>query len=397
MRMLQVTDYGSPFAGSFVPMLRAALDEAERRGWSAQAVLPERAREREWLADLGPHRERLLFAPPGSRTEHGRWLADVVDSEPGPTVLHSHFTVFNIPAVAVARRRPDVSVYWHVHTVLSERMAARARNRLSLGVVARQVERILCVAPHLADGVRARGAPADKVRYFPNALDAGAYARRSDAERAEVRARLGLPAGVPVLLHFGRDWYAKGGDLFLHALRILRDGGFPDAVAAASRGGDPARELAAELDLTDALHVLDHVPLVADLYAASDLLMATSRGEGMPLTVLEALASGMGVVASDIPGHHLPGGDPPGVAVVESEPQALATAAERLLARPAGQAAAEGQQAAAWVRSEMDLDSWARRLFELYEGDLAVRASAGRRWRGPHRRRQRSTEPTGSA
>ena len=136
---------------------------------------------------------------------------------------------------------------------------------------------------------------------------------------------------------------------------------------------------------------------MADLYAASDLLMATSRGEGMPLTVLEALAGGMGVVASDIPGHHLPGGDPPGVSVVESEPQALATAAERLLARPAGQAAAEGQQAAAWVRSEMDLDSWARRLFELYEGDLAVRASAGRRWRGPHRRRQRSTEPTGSA
>ena len=263
MRMLQVTDYGSPFAGSFVPMLRAALDEAERRGWSAQAVLPERAREREWLADLGPHRERLLFAPPGSRTEHGRWLAEVVDSEPGPTVLHSHFTVFNIPAVAVARRRPDVSVYWHVHTVLSDRMAARARNRLSLSVVARQVERILCVAPHLADGVRARGAPADKVRYFPNALDVAAYARRSDAERAEVRARLGLPAGVPVLLHFGRDWHAKGGDLFLHALRILRDGGFPDAVAAASRGGDPARELAAELGLTDALHVLDHVPLVA--------------------------------------------------------------------------------------------------------------------------------------
>ncbi len=55
MRMLQVTDYGSPFAGSFVPMLRTALDEAESRGWSAQAVLPERARERDWLADLGPH------------------------------------------------------------------------------------------------------------------------------------------------------------------------------------------------------------------------------------------------------------------------------------------------------------------------------------------------------
>ncbi len=396
MRMLQVTDYGSPFAGSFVPMLRTALDEAESRGWSAQAVLPERARERDWLADLGPHAEKVLFAPPGSRIEHGRWLAEVVDAEPGPTVLHSHFTVFNIPAVAVARRRAGVSVYWHVHTVLSDRMAARARNRLSLGVASRYVERILCVAPHLADSIRARGAPAAKVQYFPNALDAAAYARRSDAERAEVRARLGLPADVPVLLHFGRDWYGKGGDLFLRALRMLRDGGRPDVVAASSRGGEPARELAAELGLEDAVHVLDHVPRVADLYAASDLLMASSRGEGMPLTVLEALASGIGVVASDIPGHHLPGGDPAGMAVVASEPEALAAAADRLLARPAELAESEGDSAAEWVRREMDLAAWARRLFELYERDLAGRTAAGRP-RRPRMRRPRRPEPSGSA
>ena len=65
-------------------------------------------------------------------------------------------------------------------------------------------------------------------------------------------------------------------------------------MAASARGGEPARALAAELGLSDAFHTLDHVPRGQDLYDSADLLMATSRGEGMPLTVLEALASGLG-------------------------------------------------------------------------------------------------------
>ena len=121
MRLIQVTDYGSPFAGSFVPMLGAALAEAERRGWRAQAVLPDRARGRDWLADLAEHRDKLVFAPTASRLGLHRWLASLVEAEPGPTILHSHFTVFNLQSAAIGLRCPDVTVYWHIHTVLSER------------------------------------------------------------------------------------------------------------------------------------------------------------------------------------------------------------------------------------------------------------------------------------
>src|SRR2546421_10070731 len=163
MRIIQVTDYGSPFPGSFAPMLAAALGEAVSRGWRPQLVLPARAGEREWLSILAEHQERIVFAPVGTRRARRRWLAGLAAAEPGPTILHSHFSVFDYAVAAIARRRRDVRAFWHLHTVLSDSLSIRLANRFKLGVASRPVERLLCVAPHLAEEVVRRGAPPDKV------------------------------------------------------------------------------------------------------------------------------------------------------------------------------------------------------------------------------------------
>jgi glycosyltransferase involved in cell wall biosynthesis len=366
VRIIQVTDYGSPFAGSFVPMLRAALTEAAERGWEAQVVFPERARERDWLPLLAEHEFRLLFAPPMGRRDRRRWLEELLEGREEPVVLHSHFSLFDDAVAAAAGRRPTVRAFWQVHTVLSPSLSVRAANRYKLSVQARPVERILCVAPHLVDAVVARGAPAEKVLYFPNAIDTRAFAPAEPDERAAARELLGLPPDATVLLHFSRDWRGKGGDLFLPAVSLLRERG-RDVVAACARGGDAARELAERLGIADSVLSLDHVPRTQDLYAASDLLMASSRGEGMPLTVLEAIASGLPVVASDIPGHEIPGGDLPGLRQSALDPEELAAAAEGLLDREpeaAGRAVLRGRR---WIAENMDVVPWARRLMELYE------------------------------
>ena len=245
MRVIQATDYGSPFPGSFVPMLAAMLGEAAARGWNGQAVLPARAREREWLTLLAEHESQVLFAPQGSRREAGRWLQDLVADEEGPLVLHSHFSVFDFAVASAARRRENVRALWHIHTVLGERMRVRLGNRYKLAIASRPVERILCVAPHLAEGAIRRGAPAEKVVYFPNGLDTGAYSPAAPWQRSAARELLGLPQEATVLLHFGRDWLPKGGDVFLEAVRLLRERGH-EVVALCARGGEPARALAAE-------------------------------------------------------------------------------------------------------------------------------------------------------
>jgi glycosyltransferase involved in cell wall biosynthesis len=365
VRVIQVTDYGSPFAGSFVPMLRVGLQAMETRGWKAEAVLPPRARGRDWLEQLRD--VSVLFAPEGGLQDRARWLRSLVDAEPGPTVLHSHFTEYDLPVAAAARSRPAVTAYWHLHTVLSPRPSIRVRNRIKFSLLSRPVERILCVAPHLAQSVIARGGPPEKVTYFPNGLDVDAYPLPSQERRRVAREQLGLPQDAAVLLHFGRNWGLKGGDLFLEAVKRLRDGGHADVVAVSSRGGAPAMAEAEALGLADVVHVPEDVEHVQELFAAADLFMATSRAEGMPLSVLESLASGVPVVASDIPGHALPGLPRGPLLAVPLDAEALAAAAAEQLERSREDPALDTEVARDWIREQMGVVDWADRMIDLYE------------------------------
>ena len=115
--------------------------------------------------------DTVRFAPAHARTASVPWLRRLLAERPGHAILHTHFSLYDMPAALAALGRPDVKVLWHVHTFLGDRRAVSMANRFKLGVVSRRVERILCVAPHLAEGVLARGAPAAKVSFFPNGLD----------------------------------------------------------------------------------------------------------------------------------------------------------------------------------------------------------------------------------
>ncbi len=363
-----MTDYGSPHAGAFVPMLRATIASVRERGWEPLTILPPRARTRDWLpAFAEEHGDGLLFAPEGGRRGARPWLAEVVDSAPGPAILHAHWSVYDL-AVAALARRPDVRAIWHFHTVLSESPRVRLRNRLRFLLASRHVERMLCVSPHLVEAICARGAPRDKVEYFPNGIDVARFPGPvGPEERAAARAALGLDPDATVLLHIGRDWELKGGDLFLDALALLGE----DTFGLLVRGGEVAQAEAARRGLDHRVAVLEGTAEVRRLHAASDLMLATSRGEGMPFAVLEALSSGLGVVATDIPGHSLPGGGPPGLTIVPLEPSAIARATTDMLARDPAVASQDGDRSHAWVSAELGLEAWSERLIGVYESAAA--------------------------
>jgi glycosyltransferase involved in cell wall biosynthesis len=348
VRVVQLAHYPAPYGGSFVPMLRAALGAVRGRGWSGEVVLADDAAGRPWLEELGDVR----LVPIDSRRRLRREVAALAGD--GPAILHTHFTAFDAPAALA--KSGGVRVVWHLHSPARTDLAGRVRNVSKFMTLGRRVDRILCVAPDLADAARRRGAPPERVEFFPNAIDTDAFRPPSESEREQARRRLGVEGDAPVLLHFGWDWERKGGDLFASAVRALEAEG--RRLVAVSVGAPGA---AAPLRVAP----LGERPQL--LYAAADVFVSPSRAEGMPFAMLEALASGVPVAASDIPGQAAMGRGLAACRLTPLDPVALAEAVRSLLDRDPDEAARDAAAARAHIQAELDLQPWSERLLEIYE------------------------------
>jgi glycosyltransferase involved in cell wall biosynthesis len=167
----------------------------------------------------------------------------------------------------------------------------------------------------IANGVRGAFTP-DELRYHSTkfatiytGFDTARYALTRGA-RAAMRAHLGLPSAAPVVGLVGCVTPRKGHDLLVDAAPlILREKPdthflFIGAATTESTHYEAAlRERIQELGLGARVHWVGYHEDVAPLYCALDLLVLPSRSEGLPRTVIEALAAGVPVVASNVGGN----------------------------------------------------------------------------------------------
>ncbi len=130
------------------------------------------------------------------------------------------------------------------------------------------------------------------IAIIPNGVDLGLY---------ETKAR---EWSVPRLLSAGRLVYQKGLDLALYALAGLKDIRWEWHIAGDGPQMEALQSLAEELDVQDRVifHGWQSREKLIGLYKQSSLFLFPSRHEGMPNAVLEAMASGLPVIASRIAG-----------------------------------------------------------------------------------------------
>jgi glycosyltransferase involved in cell wall biosynthesis len=364
VRLVHLAGYDGPYAGSFIPMVRAALRAARAEGWEVEAAFTASARGRPWLEDLERDGVPWRIAPAAGRRGLAQWVSDLLAEDPQLTVLHTHFTAFDLPAVVAARKRRETTrVVWHVHSRLAPGGRGSARAALKNIAFGRFPRRILCVAPDIAHGMRRRLAPRSTTRFLANAVDTEAFPYVTAERRAAAREALGLPHDARVLMHLGWDWHRKGGDLFLEAAAML--GRSEDVVPVTVGAGEEARALGEALGL-EGLRILEPTGQVQDLYAAADVLVSPSRAEGMPFAVAEALCCGVGVVASRIPGQVAIGADIRACRLTALEAGEIAEVMTATLDRNPEEIAGEGRDARATIVARMDLEPWAQRLLDVY-------------------------------
>ncbi len=194
---------------------------------------------------------------------------------------------------------------------------------------------LIAVSAALKQAMVGLGAAEPKVTVLRNGVDTRLF--RPPADRATLRAGLGLSR--PTLLSVGHLIERKGHDLVIRALAALP--GCELLVAGEGPERSRLEALVAELGLAARVRLLGARPHgeMAELYGAADALILASSREGWANVLLEAMACGTPVVATNIWGNPEVVRAPEAGMIVARTVEALAAGARRLLAAAPGRAA----------------------------------------------------------
>ena len=179
---------------------------------------------------------------------------------------------------------------------------------------------------------------ASQYHVVPLGFDLRPFAAVDARARAEARAALELGKSVPVVATVGRLTAIKQHDLFLEmAVRV--HAGRPDAAFLVVGDGDQRVTLerrARELGIAERTRFVGWRRDLPTIYAATDVFALTSRNEGTPVALIEAMAAGVPGVATEVGGVRDVIARPDlGIVVPFGDPAAMAAAVDRLLGDPA--------------------------------------------------------------
>lgn len=276
-----------------------------------------------------------------------------------PSVVHTHGYRSDVIDAGVARSLGIPSVTT-VHGFTGGGVRDRAYERAQ-EYAFRHFDAVVAVSRTVAERLRARQVPERVLHLIPNAFENGAT--RPDRTRA--RQVLGLADDDFVVGWVGRMSREKGADVLLDAMALLRD----RPVRAALIGDGPDRPMleARARAVGMAEHITWHgiVPEAGRLFAAFDAFVLSSRTEGTPIVLFEAMAAGVPIVATRVGGVPDVVGSDEALLVPAEDPRALA---DGILAVQRDAAAAARRVCAARIRLERDfgVQPWLERYEQVY-------------------------------
>lgn len=205
-----------------------------------------------------------------------------------PDIVHAHNPGTVPITAAVTARGRRVPALVTLHGSPQAQYAANARLVKVAGIPT-----VAC-GPAVADLMARAGAPV-------SATVINGVVAEASRGRSEVRAELGLGDTDFVICQVGRLVHQKHPELAVEALAQSQVNAHLLLVGTGELA-DGVRRLAQDKGVPERVHLLGARPDAADLMAAADVVQLSSRYEGLPLVLLEAMTLGRPVIGTDAPG-----------------------------------------------------------------------------------------------
>jgi glycosyltransferase involved in cell wall biosynthesis len=243
--------------------------------------------------------------------------------------------------------------------------SSSGRRRVTTRLLLRRTRAVVALWPGAAGALRTlHGLPEGLLHVVPNAVPAERCPVPDPTAQAAARARLQVPPGAPVLACIGALSAEKQVDVAIEAVAQL-----PGTHLLVAGDGPGAADLQhrARTVAPGRVHLLGTLPGPGLALAAADLVLLTSRTEGMPGVLIEAGLSGRAAVATDVGGVSEIVRDGETGALVPLAPAAglvprLAAAVERALAQRDALGAAARDRCLAEFEIEPVAARWRRVL-----------------------------------
>jgi len=304
-----------------------------------------------------------------------RWYAQAL-ADVGARLVHAHFGIdggYVLPAARIAGLPLVVS--WYGYDVSQFPRAFGGLGRAWLGPVLREARLHIAMTPQMADALRELGAPPSRVRVHHFGIDSDFWSTPSARSATAPESKHVLMVG---------SFIAKKGQLDL--IRAFAEVSRTDSEATLRLVGSgplehAARVLVDQLGLGTQVSFAGFVPYgdalreeyrQATVYVHPSCTAAGGDQEGLPTTILEAMAAGLPVVSTRHAGIPHAVRSDSGVLVAEGDAAGLAQAMSLLL----GDAAMRERMGTAGrsrVREDFDLATQTRRLESLYDEACAGR------------------------
>lgn len=286
-----------------------------------------------------------------------RALERLIAAADAPVIVDAHFVYPDGAAAVLLGRRLDLPV---VITARGSDVNVKARNpvmRRWIRWAAMRCAAVVTVSVALKQRLLSLGVPEDRVHTLPNGVDLEKF---RDHSPRDLREELGLSG--PLIASVGNLIEGKGHHIAIEALKCLEDAGLLIV------GDGPDRQKLERL--ADTLGVASRVRFLglvahdemAGVFGGSDVTVLASSNEGMPNVVLESIACGTPVVATDVGGVREVLTDPAAGTVLKARTAAALAAGVRTVLT-----AGHSRQATREFARRFDWQETVTRQLALYE------------------------------